>query len=249
MATQIHPGAFVDPEAQLGEDVEVMPGAVVTKWAQLGDRTVVHPGAVIGGDPQYLAFDRKTPSWVRVGNDSVLREGVTLNRSINENQATVVGARCFFMATSHAGHDCLIADDVVVANGGLLAGHVEVGAFTFIGGGAAVHQFCRLGPLVMIAGGARITFDVPAFCMAAERDQLIGLNLVGIKRRGWDRDTIKEVKSCYQVVIKPVGNMRKSAAELKDTVRTPEGREFLNFFAGGTRGFCRSADRLREGDS
>jgi len=239
MATEIHPGAFVDPAARIGQDVEIMAGAVVTKWAQLGDRTVVHPGAVIGGDPQYLAFDRKTPSWVTVGSDSVLREGVTLNRSIHADKATIIGARCFFMATSHTGHDCVVADDVVLANAALLAGHVEVGAFSFVGGGAAIHQFCRIGSLVMIAGGARITVDVPPFCLAAERDQVSGLNLIGIKRRGWARDAVKEVKACYQKVMKPTGNMRTTASEALPNVQSSEARIFLEFFGGGKRGFIR----------
>lgn len=239
MATEIHPGAFVDPAAKLGEDVEIMAGAVITKWAQLGDRTVVHPGAVIGGDPQYLAFDRKTPSWAKVGCDSVMREGVTVNRSASENESTIIGERCFMMANSHAGHDCLIADDVVMANAALLAGHVEVGAFTFLGGDAGVHQFCRVGSMAMISGGARITFDVPPFCMGTERNQISGMNLVGIKRRGWERETAKEVKACYHAVVKPTGNMRKVAAELLPTAKSKEARIFLEFFAGGTRGFCR----------
>ena len=157
MPTTIHPGAHVDPAAQLGEDVEVLPGAVITRWARIGNRVVVHPGAVIGGDPQYLAFKRETPSWVDVGAGTVLREGVTLNRSIYEDRATVIGERCFFMANTHAGHDCTVADDVVLANGALLAGHVDVGAFSFIGGNAAVHQFCRIGSLVMVGGLSPIT--------------------------------------------------------------------------------------------
>ncbi len=242
MATLIHPGAYVDPAAQLGQDVEIMPGAVVTKWVQLGDRCVVHPGAVIGGDPQYLAFDRHTPSWVRVGEGSVLREGVTLNRSIHADGATTVGARCFFMATSHAGHDCVVADDVVLANAALLAGHVEVGSFAFIGGGAAVHQFSRIGEVVMIAGGARITCDVPPFCMAAERDYLSGLNLVGIKRRNWPREAIKEVKECYRQLMKPTGNLRTAAAQMLDGAVSDQARAFLNFFAGGKRGFVRPGE-------
>ena len=246
MATEIHPGAFVDPAAQLGQDVEIMAGAVVTRWAQLGDRCVVHPGAVIGGDPQYLAFDRKTPSWVRVGAGSVLREGVTINRSIIEGGATTVGERCFFMATSHAGHDCEVANDVVLANGALLAGHLEVGANAFIGGGAGIHQFCRIGPLAMVAGGARITFDVAPYCMVAERNRLSGLNLVGIKRRKWSPESTKEVRACYHAVMTPVGNLRTAAAVARETAVSVEAQIFLDFFAGGKRGFVRPSGNSRE---
>ena len=192
MATSIHPSATVDPAAELGADIEIGPHAVVTRWARLGDGVVVHPGAVVGGDPQYLGFDRSTASYAEVGAGSVIRESVTINRSMHEGQVTRLGASCFLMACSHVGHDCVVANEVVLANNAMLAGHVEVGAKTFVGGGAGIHQFCRLGEGVMIAGLARITKDVPPFCMAAERDELTGLNLVGIKRREWPREVIAD---------------------------------------------------------
>ena len=246
MAITIHPGAFVDPAAQLGEGVEVHPGAVVTRWAELGDRVVVHPGAVIGGDPQYLAFKRDTPSWVHVGADTVLREGVTLNRSIYEDRATVIGQRCFFMANTHAGHDALVADDVVLANGALLGGHVEVGAFSFIGGNAAVHQFCRIGSLVMVGGLSPVTADVPPYCIVADRNVVSGLNLVGIKRRGWSRDVIRELKEAYHAVMRPVGNMRTIAASLLPDAQSEQARTFLAFFAEGKRPLARPRNGREE---
>ncbi len=239
MGTLIHPGAHVDSAAALGEDVEVMPGAVVTRWAQIGDRTVVHPGAVIGGDPQYLAFKREMPTWVRVGADCVLREGVTLNRSIYEDQATEIGDRCFFMANSHAGHDARVGDDVVLANGALLAGHVDVGEFTFIGGNAAVHQFCRIGPVVMVGGLSPISADVPPFCMVADRNEIAGLNLVGLKRRSWPREAMREVKEAFRAVMRPSGNMRVIAADLLPKAETEQARTFLAFFAEGKRAIAR----------
>ncbi|HEX2101548.1 MAG TPA: acyl-ACP--UDP-N-acetylglucosamine O-acyltransferase [Candidatus Synoicihabitans sp.] len=241
----IHPSAFIDPAAQLGQNVEVMAGAVITRWARVGDNVVVHPGAVIGGDPQYLKFDRATPSYVDVGAATVIREHVTLNRSIHPDQATVIGARCFLMAGCHAGHDCIVADDVVLANNVLLAGHVSVGVFSFVGGGAAIHQFCRVGDVAMVAGLARITRDVPSFTMVAERDDLIGLNFVGLKRRGWPRESMREVKELYRTICTAVGNPREAAAAAATQARSEEARRFLAFFAEGKRGFCRP----RRGDA
>ncbi|MCC5024507.1 MAG: acyl-ACP--UDP-N-acetylglucosamine O-acyltransferase [Candidatus Synoicihabitans palmerolidicus] len=225
--------------AKLGVDVEVTPGAVVTRWAEVGDRVVVHPGAVVGGDPQYLAFDRKTPSWVRVGADSTLREGVTLNRSIYEDRATEVGARCFFMANFHAGYDCAVADDVVLANGALLDGHVEMVAFSFIGGNAAVHQFSRSGAVVMVAGVAPIISDVPPYCVVADRNAVAGLNLVGLKRRGWSCEVMRELKEAYRAVMQPVGNMRAMAATLRPDAQSEQARTFLEFFSDGKRPLAR----------
>lgn len=237
MGTKIHPAAHVDSLAQLGVDVEIMAGAVVTRWARIGDRAVIHPGAVVGGDPQYLGFASATPTYVDLGADSVVRESVTVNRSMYDGQATTLGTKCFLMACSHVGHDCVVAHDVVLANNAMVAGHVEIGAYTFVGGGAGIHQFCRIGAVAMIAGLARVTKDVPAYCMVAERDELTGLNLVGLKRRGWSREIIREVKSAYRAVLGVSGNPRPRAAELVGHAESDPARLFLEFFAGGKRGF------------
>jgi UDP-N-acetylglucosamine acyltransferase len=240
----IHPTAIIEPGAQLGVDCEVMAHAIVTRHAVLGDRVVVHPGAVVGGDPQYLKFDRRTPTFVHVGEGSVIRENVTLNRSIYEGKATVLGTRCFCMANSHAGHDCTLADDVVLANNVMLAGHVEVGAFTFVGGGAGIHQFVRIGESVMVAGLARVTRDLAPFTIVAERDEVSGLNLVGLKRRGFSSDAIRELKAAFRAVYFAPGNIRELAAGALGSggYASEEARRFLAFFAEGKRGFAR-ADR------
>lgn len=247
MATRIHPTAVVEPGAELGEDCEIMPYAVVTRHCVLGDRVVVHPFAVIGGDPQYLQFDRSLGTRVHVGSGTVIREHVTINRSIHEGQITRVGEGCFFMATSHVAHDCEVGDRVVLANAALLAGHVSVGAHAFLGGGSAVHQFCRIGESVMVAGHASITRDVPPYVMVAERDDVIGFNAVGLRRRGFARETIVELKRAYHEVYFTPGNIRKVAGDLLDQpgFATPESRRFLEFFVGGKRSFAR-ARRQRE---
>lgn len=243
MPTLIHPTAFVEEGAQLGVDCEIMARAIVTKHAVLGDRVVVHPGAVVGGDPQYLKFDRATPSFVRIGAGSVIRENVTLNRAIYADHATTIGERCFLMANSHLGHDCAIADDVILANNVMLAGHVSVGSFTFIGGGTGVHQFCRIGESAMISGLSRISRDLAPFTITAERDEVSGLNLLGLKRRGFSRDAIRELKEAFRAVYYHFGNPREHAANAVagGTYQTAEARLFLEFFAAGKRGFARAS--------
>lgn len=225
--------------------------AIVTRHCVLGDRVIVHPFAVIGGDPQYLKFDRTSSTGVRIGSGTVLREHVTVNRSIYPGKSTVIGANCFFMATSHVAHDCEVADNVVFANAALLAGHVSVGEHSFLGGGAAVHQFCRIGESVMVAGHASITRDVPHFTMVAERDDVIGFNAVGLRRRGFSRPAIAELKAAYQNVYFTPGNIREVAARLlgAGTVETNEARRFLEFFAGGKRGFARARRAEKDGDN
>ncbi|HUR57974.1 MAG TPA: acyl-ACP--UDP-N-acetylglucosamine O-acyltransferase [Opitutaceae bacterium] len=238
----IHPTAIIEPGAQLGADCEIMAYAVITKHCILGGRVVVHPFAVLGGDPQYLKFDRATPAGVRIGSGTVIREHVTINRSIQPGKFTVLGENCFLMSASHVAHDCEVGNNVVFANGALLGGHVAVGDNSFLGGGAAVHQFCRVGESVMVAGHASITRDVPHFTMVAERDEIIGFNVVGLKRRGFSRAAIAELKAAFQDVYFTPGNIRDVAAQrlAANAFETMEARRFLEFFAGGKRSFARA---------
>jgi UDP-N-acetylglucosamine acyltransferase len=237
----IHPTAIIEDGAQLGADCVVQAHAVVTRFARLGDGVVVHPGAVIGGDPQDLRFDPATRSHVRIGTGTVLRENVTVNRSVTAGGETMVGAHCFLMAGAHVAHNCAVGDNVVLANNVLLAGHVSVGAYTFVGGGAAFHQFTRVGESAMVGGLARITLDIPPFVMAAERDEIVGLNLVGLKRRGFSGEVIAELKECFREAFFDGGNVRHRAQEmLARGVQSAEVRRFLEFFAGGRRGIARA---------
>ena len=232
----IHASAIIEEGAKLGAGCVIHAHAIIKRGTVLGDGVAVHPFAVIGGDPNFLKFDPATVSGVRVGAHSVIREHVTINRSIYPGKDTVVGARCYLMANAHVGHDCTVGDDVVLATNIMLGGHVDVGSFTFFGGGAGAHQFCRIGEGVMIAGLARITQDLAPFLLVAERNEVSGLNLVGLKRRGVCREAIAELKDCYTAVFAG-GDPRKRAAAR--TAQTAEARRFLEFFAGGKRGFAR----------
>jgi UDP-N-acetylglucosamine acyltransferase len=242
MSATIHPTAIVEPGAQLGAGCEIMAYAIVTRHCVLGDGVIVHPFAVVGGDPQYLKFDRALATGVAVGAGSVIREHVTINRSIHAGKATTVGAGCFVMANAHVAHDCTVADHVVLANNAMLAGHVEIGAHTFVGGGAGLHQYCRIGEGVMVAGNAAVTRDVPHFTLVAERDEVIGFNVVGLKRRGFSRAAIAELKAAFHDVYFTPGNIREVAAGLAASGRfgSAEAQKFLAFFSGGKRSFARA---------
>lgn len=238
----IHPTAIIEPGARLGADCEIMAGAVITRHCVLGDRVMVWPHAVLGGDPQDLKFDRTTMSGVRIGSGTTVREHVTISRATRPGGETVVGENCFLMAASHVGHDCVVGGHVVLANTALLAGHVRIGDHTFVGGGAVFHQFVRVGEGVMVGGMAGVGLDLPPFVMAAGRNQLVGLNLIGLKRRNVAREAVGELKAAFRTVYFTPGNIREVAARALagGAFATPEARRFLEFFSGGTRGFVRA---------
>ena len=238
----IHPTAIIEDGAILGADCVIHAHAIVTRHCTLGDGVVVHPFAVIGGDPQDLGFDTTTTSFVRVGARTVLREHVTINRATKSGGATELGADCYLMAGSHVAHDGRLGDRVILANAVLLAGHVSVGERAFVGGSAAMHQFCRIGESAMVGGLARITRDIPPFTMATERDELIGLNIVGLRRRGFKAPVVGEIKRAYREVCRSAGNPRElaAAALASGAYASDEARRFLDFFAGGKRGFLRA---------
>lgn len=239
---QIHPTALIQDGARLGVDCVIHAHALISRYCELGDRVTVHPFAVVGGDPQDLSFDAATSSAVRIGAGTVVREHVTISRATKAGTATEIGADCFLMAACHVAHDCRIGDRVIIANAVLLAGHVQIGEGAFLGGGAVIHQFCRIGEGVMIGGGARISRDIAPFTLATERNALIGLNVVGLRRRGLRGEALDELKRAYRALDTPVGNLREIAASSLRTggYGSAEARAFLEFFRGGRRGFARS---------
>jgi UDP-N-acetylglucosamine acyltransferase len=258
----IHANAYIEPGAVLGPDCVIHPFAVVTRHAVLGARVTVHPGAVVGGEPQHLAFNAATESRVRVGEGTIVREQVTINRAYHAGAETVVGARCLLMANSHVGHDCALGDDVVLANNVMLAGHVTVGAGSFIGGGAGIHQHARVGRRCMVSGLSRISRDLAPFTLTAERDEVIGLNVVGLRRAGVSAVSIRALKAAFAAVLADAGpgGLRAKAAAAAAALPAPEAdgaadpwaeaREFLAFFAEGKRGFAglrRTVGRASEG--
>jgi UDP-N-acetylglucosamine acyltransferase len=247
MPTVIHPTAIVEPGAQIGTDCDIHPYAIVKRGAILGDRVVVHPFAVVGGDSQDLKFDPAVPTGVRIGSGTRIRESVTINRSTIEGSNTEVGEDCLLMAGCHVAHDCAIGRQVVVANAVLLAGHVHVGDHAILGGGAAFHQFIRVGQSTIVGGGARCTLDLPPFVMAAERDEVAGLNLIGLRRQGYSAEAIRELKEAFRAVYFTSGNIREiaAAALAGGAFHSPAACGFLEFFGGGKRGFAR-ARRERE---
>jgi UDP-N-acetylglucosamine acyltransferase len=242
--TSIGPGVIIEENVVIGRNCRLAAYAVLRAGTVLGNRVEVDSFSVIGGPPQDLHFDRSLVSGVRVGDGTVIRESVTISRSTLENGYTEIGRECLFMACSHAAHDCRIGDKVVLANGVMLAGHVQVGTHTFFGGGAGIHQFCRIGESVMLGGHGSISADVPPFLTVTDRNDAFGLNLVGLRRRGFTREAIRDLKLAYRFVYeegRPTDRARLALEQGR--FEADEAKCFLTFFLSGTRGFARPRRR------
>lgn len=257
----IHPSATIDPAAELGDNVTVGPGAVIAAKTKIGNGTVIGPNAVIheyttmgndccvhacaviGDKPQDLAFGG-VPSFVRIGDRVTMREGVTIHRGTEENTETVVGDDCYLMAYSHLAHNVVLGKKVILVNGVLIAGHVELGDGVFFGGGAAIHQFCKVGRLAMIGGNGSLSKDVLPFCTTETggRNTVVGLNVVGLKRAGFDPDQRKTVKQCFSIIYREGLNISQATQKLKGMSTDPIVNEFCDFIERSNRGLCGFVD-------
>lgn len=259
----IHPEAELDPTVQVGAysiveaGVRLGPGCVLAEHvilrtgSHLGEGCRVDAHAVIGGLPQDLRFDPSTPTGVRLGARVTVREGVTIHRATRADGFTEVGDGAFLMAYCHVAHDCRVGPSAILANNILMAGHVSIGAHAFIGGGAAIHQHTRIGESAMVSGMSRAARDVPPFCMVAERDELIGLNLVGLKRRGFSRESIRQLKDLFHQLFGGGASPGDAARQALDSGQPwePAARELLNFCLQTKRGFAqRRQGRSAEAD-
>lgn len=253
----IHPTAIVHPKAKLDSTVKVAAYAVIDEGVELGSNCIVgphvyltgltkigagntfHAGAVIGDAPQDLKY-KNEPTGLRIGDNNVFREHVTIHRSNKTTEDTVIGSRNFFMAHSHIGHNCAVGDDVIMANGVLLAGHVVVQDRAFLSGNCLVHQFCRVGTLAIMQGGAAISMDLPPFCVSpySKGNGICGLNVIGLRRAGFSAEQRLELKTAYRLLFRSGKNLREALAEAQKSFITPPAKTLLDFVASSKRGVC-----------
>lgn len=246
----IHPTAVIAPGAQIGADCEIGPYAVIGEGVRLGAGNVVGPHAVIEGETVIGVGNRilqfcsigagpQVTGWngaagrLTVGDGNVFREFVTVHASMGES--TVVGSGCFLMATAHVAHDCRLGDEVKLANGATLGGHVEVGDHAWVSGLCAVHQGVRVGAHAFVAGGSIVTQDVPPFCMVqGDRARLVSLNAVGLKRAAFSGAELSALRAAYRALFRSGGRLEERIAALGD----PGGRvgELVTFMKTSERG-------------
>ncbi|MDR3273923.1 MAG: acyl-ACP--UDP-N-acetylglucosamine O-acyltransferase [Puniceicoccales bacterium] len=244
--------SLLEDDVEIGDDVEIRSHVVLRSGSVIRNEVTIDSFAVIGGEPQDLSFDRAKKSGVMIGHGTAIREHVTVHRATVENGNTVVGSECFLMACSHVGHDCSVGSGVVLANCALLGGFASIGDHCFIGGGASVHQRARIGEHVILGGYSTATLDLPPYTMAADRSSVVGFNLIGLRRAGFGRDIIIELKECFSAVYGGSGKYRERARALMSSgkLHSAAARNFLEFFmAPSERGIApRRTKRMRNGN-
>jgi UDP-N-acetylglucosamine acyltransferase len=225
---EIGPYVIIDGPVRIGPGTRVYPHAYLTGWTEIGANCQIHPYAVIGHLPQDLAYDGQE-SYCRIGDENVIREGVSIHRGTAPGSATVVGKRCFLMGYSHIGHNCHVGDEVKLANGALLAGHVHVGNGAFISGNVVIHQFCRVGELVMIRGGAACGMDLPPYFLFDDFGLCAAINTVGLRRAGFTAEQRRDVQHAFRTLYHSGMTFRKAVDELARTAITDAGRKIVEF--------------------
>lgn len=258
---RVHPTAEVSPGCELGEGVEVGPHCFLRGRVTLGPgvrllgnnyiqaeggpvvigaRTVVYPFACIGFEPQDYKFAPGSPTaGVVVGEDCLIREHATIHAASNEHTPTRIGNKVFMMVNTHVAHDGCVGNNVVMVNGAGLAGHGVIEDNVTLGGNAVIHQFCRLGRLVMMSGDCAVSLDVPPFCMVNERNRIGGLNTVGLRRSGMPREHITELRRAFRDLLRNPLPRSEVIAGLEARGRNcPPIAEMARFISESKRGIC-----------
>lgn len=244
----IHPLAYVDPKAELAEDVVVGPfsyieaGAVIGKgtridshatvkhFTTIGENNYIGQGSVIGGDPQDRKYNGE-PTYLTIGNNNVFREYVTLHRATGEGKSTIIGNDCFIMAYCHIGHNCHVHDRVTIANSVGVAGHVTIEDLVNIGGMSGIHQFCRIGKVAMVGGFTKITRDVPPFCLVdGAEEEVRDINAVGLRRLGVTQDERLALHKACKLLFKSKIGLSNALEIVREEVMPTEEVKYLIAF-------------------
>ncbi len=245
-AAKIAPSVVIDPFVTIEQNVEIGEGTyigtnvTIMEGARIGKNCKIFPGAVISGIPQDLKF-RGEETLAIIGDNTTIRECVTVNRGTASKGKTVVGNNCLIMAYSHIAHDCSVGDNVIISNATQIAGEVQVDNFAVIGGGTLIHQFCHIGPHVMIQGGALVNKDIPPYVKAArEPISYTGVNSIGLRRRQFSSETIYSIQEIYRYLYLSALNVSDAVERIEaELPATAERDEIILFVRNSKRGIIR----------
>jgi len=236
---EIGPYAIIEDDVEISSGAKIWPHAHICGGARIGEETQVHMGAVVGHLPQDLSFDIMKKTFTRIGRRTVVREYATIHRATKEGEATTIGDGCYLMAVSHVGHDCHLGDNVILANGALLAGHVEVGDNSFISGNVVVHQFCRIGDYVIIGGFSGVNKDVPPYMLVRGPSVIRSVNLVGLRRGKFARDVIHNIMKAFKLLYHSGLNTSQAVEEIRKLGPSKELDHLIEFISSSKRGICK----------
>ncbi len=255
-SARIHPTAVIDPDAELADGVQVGPHAVVEGPVKIGPNCIVRAhatligpmtigqgndvgyGAVLGDRPQHIAYTGKEETRTEIGDFNIFRESVTVHRGTTATGITILGSHNFLMVNSHVGHDCRVGNHIMLANGALIAGHCEVQDRAFVSGNGGVHQFCRIGRLGFLSGNSSLTKDLLPFMIMAGRDQVVGINKVGLQRSGFDMADLRVVRQAFRILFREKLLQKRAIEKMEQEVGDhPLVVELLQFIRSSIRGF------------
>ena len=236
----VDPFAYIEDNVVIGAGTRIMPHACIMSGARIGKNCTIFPNAVISGIPQDLKFEDEE-SLAIIGDNTTIRECVTINRGTKSRGQTVVGNNCLLMAYSHVAHDCILKDYVIVGNSVQIAGEVEVDDYAIISGGTLVHQFTRVGKHTMIQGGTRLGKDIPPYTVAGrEPVSYVGLNIVGLRRRGFSREQINNIQEIYRYLYLSGYNISQALEKIESEIAESEERtDIIDFVRASSRGVVR----------
>lgn len=248
----IHPGAkiassvVIDPfvtienNVEIGEGTRICSNAVIMEGARIGKNCLIYPGAVISGIPQDLKFQGEETLAI-IGDNTTIRECVTINRGTAAKGKTVVGNNCLIMAYSHVAHDSIVGDNVIISNATQIAGEVVVDNYAVIGGGTLIHQFCHIGSHVMIQGGALVNKDIPPYVKAArEPISYTGVNSIGLRRRNFTNEQIRDIQETYRYLYLSQLNVSDAIERIEaELPATKERDEIILFVRNSKRGIIK----------
>ena len=236
----IEPFVSIDHDVTIGEGTRIGSGVTILPGVRIGKNCNIFPGAVIGAIPQDLKF-RGEYSTVEIGNNNTIREFVTINRGTAAKGKTIIGNNCLLMAYVHVAHDCFVGNNVILVNNTQLAGEVVVDDWAILAGMVAVHQFCRIGSHVMVAGGSLVRKDIPPFIKAGREPlSYVGINSIGLRRRQFTNDKIREIQDIYRYIYQKGLNTAQAVEIIEaEMPASPERDEILLFVKDSKRGIIR----------
>ncbi|HPD18669.1 MAG: acyl-ACP--UDP-N-acetylglucosamine O-acyltransferase [Candidatus Goldbacteria bacterium] len=237
---RIGPFAIIDDEVEIGDNCEIGPKVHLLNGTKIGNNNYIGEGTLIGNDPQDLKF-KGEKTYVHIGDNNVIREYVTIHRSTGEGKATTIGNGNFIMTMAHIAHDCKIGNNVIIVNYAGLSGHIQIDDYAFISGLTAIHQNVHIGSYCMLGGGLRVAMDVVPFMLVADYPaKIIGVNKVGLKRRGFTKEKIELIEKLHRIVFRSRLQLKEALKKIENELpATEEVKYFIDFIKNSKRGILR----------